>query len=353
MNIIMRSYIIVSLILAFSVVSCGNKERGFDSLFGNVCRVELDEYEEALTDVMQSPSAFSVVDSCFVFIEPKLDNLLTIYDSRTKETVQLLHRGQGDKEALDVQAIGRGKRDGEIYALDVLSKKIFVIDIENKTISIDKNYFPKNDSLLVQCIIYDDSVSIYETQGRERHFVIDNNESLEEFGRLDFSSEIDAVTMSNTASGYCVGLNSKDRFVWASLFGDIYEIYDYCQTDDVKVIKSNVMRVPKMDLQGLLMSDANIGVVSLSAGEEYIYMLYSGKTFNLFSGFSDLEKLKASNTILVLDWNGTPIRKVELDRDILYLAFDKDTERLYCLGINEEGEYRIYYLEDVVKYSCL
>ena len=82
-------------------------------------------------------------------------------------------------------------------------------------------------------------------------------------------------------------------------------------------------------------------------------MLYSGKTFNMFSGFSDLEKLKASNTILVLDWNGTPIRKIELDRDILYLAFDKDTERLYCLGINEEGEYRIYYLEDVVKYSCL
>ncbi len=344
----MKNRNFILLFVALFVASCGEK-KGFNGLFDEVCHVELNKYDETLTSVMRSPSAFCVVDSCFVFVEPKLDDWLTIYDGKTGQSVQLLHRGQGDIEALDVQTIAKGKRVGEIYALDVLSKKLFVVDVENKLLSVDKDYSLRNDSLSVQSIVYDDSVSIYETQGRERHFVIDDNVGRREFGNLNFSSEIDAVTMSNTASGYCVGLNSMDRFVWASMFGDIFEIYDYSRPDDIKVVKSNVVRVPKMDLQGLLMSDANIGVVSLTASEENIYMLYSGKTFNLFSGFSDLEELKASKNILVFDWNGNPIKSIQFDKDVLYISYDKNAERLYCLGINEDGEYRLYYVENLVE----
>lgn len=79
-----------------------------------------------------------------------------------------------------------------------------------------------------------------------------------------------------------------------------------------------------------IMTDENIyGFISSSTTENYIYLLYSGKTRNQGNE-------KYSNQIWVYDWSGKPIKKIKLDQEVNQIAVSPDDK--YLISYHDNGK---------------
>lgn len=111
---------------------------------------------------------------------------------------------------------------------------------------------------------------------------------------------------------------------------DIFS-FDGKEMEVVKSISGNKLPVFSSSNDGVTisanLSESNIwGYLSVSSSNSHIYLLYSGKRTG-----DDFQK---SKIVLVYDWEGNPIRKIELDQEVSTIA------------VNETGKYLIGYLDD-------
>lgn len=67
------------------------------------------------------------------------------------------------------------------------------------------------------------------------------------------------------------------------------------------------------------------GFIDVSVSDKFIYLLYSGRTRKEYRS-----SFWASNTVLVYDWDGNPIAKYALDRDVKAIAVDEADGRIYA-----------------------
>jgi hypothetical protein len=65
-----------------------------------------------------------------------------------------------------------------------------------------------------------------------------------------------------------------------------------------------------------------------TASEKYLYLLYSGNYIR------DKNSI-LSNCILVFDWNGNKIKKIDLDRKVFAISVDSKDQELYAFSLNE------------------
>ncbi|WP_194972846.1 BF3164 family lipoprotein [Aquiflexum lacus] len=79
-------------------------------------------------------------------------------------------------------------------------------------------------------------------------------------------------------------------------------------------------------------SDNKYGCLSTSVSDNFIYILYSGKTMK--------ENAMYSNTILVYDWNGNPIKVLELDQQLNLISVSQNDD--YLIGSVDDGEANLY-----------
>ena len=105
------------------------------------------------------------------------------------------------------------------------------------------------------------------------------------------------------------------------------------KTDKIHLIKSlhfanpNYQPVSNDNLNRVIPSKENIiGYLDICATKEYIYALYADKkrfTDNKSNNYN-------SDTILVFDWNGNPIRKLKLTNEAYYICINEDRQMLYA-----------------------
>ncbi|HZH54366.1 MAG TPA: BF3164 family lipoprotein [Sphingobacteriaceae bacterium] len=67
--------------------------------------------------------------------------------------------------------------------------------------------------------------------------------------------------------------------------------------------------------------------------DKYIYLLYSGKN-------TKADKSFYGEYIYVFDWNGNPVKKLELDKSVLCIAVSQDDKVLYTF--DETSQYALY-----------
>lgn len=77
------------------------------------------------------------------------------------------------------------------------------------------------------------------------------------------------------------------------------------------------------------------GFCDLTVSENYIYALYSGRTYRQHK--SDVDK---GQTILVFDWNGSHIRTYHLSNSCSSISYDPTTDAIYALS-HENGKSEI------------
>lgn len=69
------------------------------------------------------------------------------------------------------------------------------------------------------------------------------------------------------------------------------------------------------------------------ATSKYVYALYSDKKM--------YENNRKSDTVLVFDWDGNPIKKYSLDTDAYYIAVDSTQQSLFAAVKNSSSGWKI------------
>ncbi len=77
------------------------------------------------------------------------------------------------------------------------------------------------------------------------------------------------------------------------------------------------------------------GFCDLATSEDYIFALYSGRTYREYKGNVD-----KGRTIFVFDWNGSHVRTYHLSKTCSSISYDKATNAIYALS-QEKGKAEI------------
>lgn len=90
--------------------------------------------------------------------------------------------------------------------------------------------------------------------------------------------------------------------------------------------------------------DERNGFIHATADDNYIYALYSGEIMNDARTLEKLTQKYLSSFVYVLDWQGNPKMKYELDQKVRSIAIDKDKKVLYAASYE-------YDLPQLIKYE--
>jgi hypothetical protein len=85
-------------------------------------------------------------------------------------------------------------------------------------------------------------------------------------------------------------------------------------------------------IQATMKPENRIGCLSAGVSEKHIYLLFSGKTVD--------EGGNESKTVLVFDWDGNPIKAIELDKPLRLITVSQDDKFLF--GYYDDGKANIY-----------
>ena len=75
------------------------------------------------------------------------------------------------------------------------------------------------------------------------------------------------------------------------------------------------------------------GYINICSTSQYLYALHSEKSL--------YENWRKSTTVLVFDWNGSPVKKYILPQETYYIAVNEKLKRLYAAVKNKESGWSI------------
>lgn len=328
------------------MAACTRKKTNtFLDLFKTHENIVLAETMPELKKYLQEPSTFYCINQYFLFSEPKLDTLLFIYDTQSKQGQRTITRGQGVNETSKITDFSIGKDATSCSICDVSVNAVFLLNLKDtSSISIQK------DTLLdrgktISSVAYDDTLSFYETVGTDKRFTLVTPNKTIHFGNDISIRGLSSSILTKVLQGPCSLSSSKKKFFWFSAYGDVFEIYDYSNIENINTVCSLVENLPNINSNGALRLKDKFGVSCVASDDKYIYALYSGKT--LEQCLEDRSKAFYSNKILVFDWDGNPCKVLHLDCEMFSIAYSKTYDKLYGLGLDDDLNYTIYAIDNI------
>lgn len=181
-------------------------------------------------------------------------------------------------------------------------------------------------------------------QPRYQFWLFDKNNkvldhAVDVYNATDSSFNVHTKALAN--QGEMVMHPQKKMFAYATRLSsniDFFEVVDH----KIKLIKSLHLGDPilKSEVEGddTMFSaspteDTQIGFFSLCATDKYVYALYTeNKVY---------ESSIKSNTVLVFDWEGNPVKKYILDKKAAAIAVDEARQNLFATVLNKEDGWSI------------
>jgi hypothetical protein len=190
---------------------------------------------------------------------------------------------------------------------------------------------------------FDRNVCIYAPIGEKRFAIYDTKkQSYHEFGEIVTVDNCPPERLSNILQGFFTSNAKMKKMAWASRQYDIFEIYDYSDTGNIKAVKQYVgVLSPASFIDGsiALFLNNKVGIMSITSSDKYIYALYNEKM--LKSGELGGPISLSCNKILVYDWDGNPVKNLKVDKKLSSISFNETQQTLYCLG-RDDAEYEVY-----------
>lgn len=344
--------IFIALILSFSACT-------MDKIILNNKTTLISEFPEKDTVIFKEifeyqdePQAFTIADSTLIMLNFGLSGFfLNNYSLKTKKLSKgYLGQGRGPEEALSASRFG--VTGNNLWVYDVTSKK-FLIAEKTEVLADSVDVIFKHYPLQEQYIRMDFLDSL--------HFLAVNNlqtlSKIEEVNMLsgettnkmgNFENIPDDVPLAIVKDAYTayIFLNpSKSKAVLPYRFTDVVEIYDLDKGTNIAVKGPEQFDVifKEEQRQGNYYmgkkQDTRKAFVNGAVTEKYIYLLYSGHSYTH-------EDWSYGRYIHVYDWQGSPIKKLALDRYIYAFIVSQDNKTIYSYG-RETG----YVLESNIKFN--
>lgn len=351
--------IIIILITMLHVCSCRHADKVLSILnsFSNteiitlVDSVDLEEYNTMM------PSDAIPYDNWFVVQKQRGMNSIDIVNPVNGKKIECLMTGRGPGEVLGLKSIQL--RDSLLYAFDISRQNYIVLDL-NETITsgeqtlletitignpdVDTENIARHYSLLkcgqqyLAAGIYSDG-SWYKLLDSSLN--VCGSIPMIEFNGLESLSMLERATLNST-SKFAVRQDNK-RGICIMDSGASFSIFSM-QDQSIAEIKRNSYYTPGLTPSGVdgLLSprhspDDIRGFCDVTSDRQNIYILFSGKKLSN----SDDPSFQCRH-LLVYDWDGNPVRRYELEKDVCSIHLQGD--RLFCASMHPAPRIYIYRL---------
>ncbi|RHR91209.1 BF3164 family lipoprotein [Parabacteroides sp. AF14-59] len=327
-------------ILAF-IIQCSvpKKEKPYEFTQTSTITFNDAHYPEMLEVTMQLIKK----DSTILINDFYGDSLVKVFNLNTKMIEKkLISKGEGPNELLsplDIQIA-----DNNLY---LLSRPLFMLNhIPLKAITSDDNIKlykdyqmpPKSD-----CFIpLNKSQFVFSGLWDKRYALLNlEQDSIEIFGEYPnyWEGEKDIPTEAKAMFHQCMFTKNETKNLFASCSWFILEIYKY---------EPNKLKIPTLIFQKQLgkysydytttdhistkmRKGSDPCVTEITSSSKYIYMIIQSK------------ENKKNRDIMVIDWNGNPIKLLKSDKRITCLTVDEKSKKAYC--IIEDPEDKLVYFD--------
>jgi hypothetical protein len=327
------------------VVSCQKTSTSFVDYFSQIQDCNLTEMMEYPADSIGHADFIFSHEDFILLSEPKLDYLLSSYNIKTKEFNRFLTKGNGPYDLLDVQQINLYKDDSLFFVKSTFGENLYVYKFDSPYSSDDLKKIPIKKNTI--SIFFDENNIVSSQYGKKRFAIYDTqNEFLSEFGDSISIDNCSQELVSHIIQGLCLGNAKSRRYVWASVYGDIFEIYDYKNINQIKTIASVKSVMPIVTIsqdQPVFSADTKLGIVSLTATDNYIYMLYNENIIKDIESQND--DILLCNKILIFDWDGNPHKMLKLNKKIRSISYNRKYNRIYCIGYSDNSDGKIFFID--------
>ena len=321
-------FLVASLLLA--LFSCTSKQEQkevpvqslkHDVLMGEECVIGLCR-ELAILD-----------DSTLVVLNTKSDKQFQILNLAQKEIVEFGDRGQGPNEFLLPFSLFTKGNTFSFY--DSGKNRYSTIHLNKDDDSWRIEHLFKSDSLThvyIQPIqgnryvasgIYDDCKLV---------LLDEHGTFLKGFGEIPYQDEMEKeirnVVRSQVYQGNIVVSPSGKKVAHVIFTGDLIYFYEVTSEGGLVLRGKQENAYAKYEpTYGAMMPESPFYHYGSCATEDYVYTLYSGRNMKDYG-----EKAFKSNLIHVYDWDGTLVKKLQLDIDINKMVITKDNRKIYAIA---------------------
>ncbi|MDR0895210.1 MAG: TolB-like 6-bladed beta-propeller domain-containing protein [Prevotellaceae bacterium] len=336
-------------ILLVTLFSCNEKEPGFIGLFNKQVNVHASIYDAIQPDSLGSPKQLLAIGDYVIFSEPSLPQLMMAYNTVTGKVHRLLPKGQGANEALSIQEFGLYRGGNTFYVKDTYLNTLFLFEVSEQGVQflqIDKETPEQNISSLA----YDDKrdLMFFLTQFEEKHFTFRQEHEFHSFADQVEIENLSPIHVSTLLYGRCLCNPIENRLAWFSDFGDVMEVYDYTDLNRIKLVTSKVLLLPTFGAtpeSGGAVSmrpTTKIGIASVTSDTHAIYALHNEHTLMDVLQLQNRNDIFFSNKILVFDWNGNPLRIINIDHEVKYITYSAKEQALLGIGYDKDSNYVVY-----------
>jgi hypothetical protein len=161
------------------------------------------------------------------------------------------------------------------------------------------------------------------------------------FGEYPFRQDLAAFDHNILAMAYqgeILMRPSGKKFVSTSRTTFNFDIVKIGQNGSLELEIENRFWAPSFSgssgsfIQATMDSNNKYGCLSTSVSDDFIYILFSGKTMK--------ENAMYSKTVLVYDWEGNPIKVLELDQELNLISVSQNDD--YLVGYADDGQANLY-----------
>src|SRR5690606_6321311 len=248
--------------------------------------------------------------------------------------ISLAHRGEAPEEFLGTENI-RIDEQGDVWTLDANKSKIVRLgqqaDEQPTQIDLDRE--------LIRTLDFDrlnDSVFIVpDYTGQHRiSFVNSRGEILKHaFQVPSFTKKENAMVLAQAWRSF-ISYNPHHGILgMATQRGQVIEIYELKQETIIKIVGQERGEPQFVNRGGYAVPTGIMGYSDIHVGQEYIYALFWGSSFEDIRMRRDDHK-EGGRFVHVFDLVGNPVRKYVLDRHITVIHIDEEKGIMIGLDVN-------------------
>lgn len=288
------------------------------------------------SDSLGMPTDISVGKQ-FVFVgDPYADQAVSIFDKESGDFVaNTAPKGEGAGEISGLKSMNfkSGSNSGWIWDPPAIAKYFDGTSITGETIRLTGRGFPMDPVWVVGDSIV--SSGLYES-GRLGMYT-PSGEFVRTIGSLLPGETSDHIMSRQYAYEAILRTNSTGtRIVAASLNTDRLEIFD--TSEMLHLVRGPgfhepVFQVLSLDSNGnprTFIEDETVqGYVSIAVTDQFIFALYSGRTRAWVRSQSYFSP--PGQTVIVFNWNGTPLGALELQDGVVQIGVSQDGQHIYAI----------------------
>lgn len=305
--------------------------------------IDLEEF-----DILKPAHVFRMDDSYMVW-DNNNEKMFSLVNFDSKKVIKGIRRGNGPGEI--ISTISLQVKDGRFLIYDADRRKISRINISSDTTLILKE---------VEEIGFDKRLFIINYQGShmiatglfEDAWLATLKGNGEIISKVDFPSfeETDNTPKMELSmlylSTHTANKPDNKKVVAATQDLGVISFFNYIDgsiLEEYKQLKYYGPDFSLLERGGIAWSkDGLIGFCGLDCDDEYVYALYSGRTFNEHGMLSH-----HCENLLVYDWDGNPVKHYILDIPMYSMKYDKKNNSIYGIGYHPEGVFVEYQLDNL------